>query len=1801
MKKIIKLINYLAIMCLTLVSIGSFTLPVHAAEEPLEKQLTTELSSVGLSKQGKTYFVDGQNGEDTSDGLSPETAWKSLEKVSATTFQPGDHILLEAGSTWRGQILHPKGSGTKDATIKLDFYVKGSEGKATFKSNKRPTIHGDGTYGTGKFKRYVTGAVQLVNQEHWEIQNLEVTNTPELDNKEGYKKPGDAQRVGILLLGHEQNRTFNNVKVRNNYVHDVQSEYYLKLSGSRETKRLKAVGGIIVLGHWVDEDGNVVLNAGDHRSTTGFNDVLIENNIVKRVGLEGIRTKGDADTSVANTFHKKFSNITIRNNYLEDISGDAIVLSEVASDGVVEGNVSKRAANADYGTHNYAAVWSMSNDNALFQYNEVYGIVYGYNDAEAYDIDMQCSNVIYQYNYSHHNSGGFLLLMNSQADSIVRYNISANDGGGNKGTNADKGGGSGYNYKEQSIFHYWVKSEGRAMPLIHNNTIYVGDGVSTSLFGEGNSGDNSGTIAHFYNNILYKEGSGSLKFLAANPTNGSDAIERKLGNNPEKYIKNNIIWPESVASEKSGATKDILEKSNNKFVKPKLLINEDQSLVADLNAQEQTALNVETDSVQDFTSVSKLRERTKGFKISDDSPAIASGTVIPNQPEEDFFGNSIKDRAPDIGAHQVSNVKKKKEVKVNPIKVKTLAGVYPELPNKVDVTIKETYGDIVNERKEKKAVTWDIIAKDKYMQAGKFDVSGTVAGLSKETAVAKAEVTVTGEAGTGAESAHYVAKDAAFIQKGNPNDAYGAKQGAVSKPSAKDAYKAPFGLSYSDNYVLKLKNAGSAPYNRRFLVKFNLKDYQGKMNQIKDANIRIFVSRYDAWNGAGGTTEEQLRNTGFALDVYGVGNQWTDQALTWNNAPGNAEVSSKNPDDSIPNYTELKPVSHKEYKNSQIIDNGHAIDIDVSHYLAELDDSVEDVSFLVTIPMSKVTNFDRDNAGFDAFSLKGAAQAYRDFENGTLKLPANFPQDIEMSATTLAPKLYLSNVYEKEVEAINIKAKPGEEVTLPEKVMVTYTNETKKEVKVDWGEQAKVSFTKDGTYKVLGKASGVSLPVVATIDVKGNVIKSFKALPKLDRVVGLGRGALGMPKKVMATLESGEEVEVEVTGWDDDVSNYNENSAPGEYNFPGAVKLPTGVTNPNEEKPTQKVQTHPKPKKISFTEETVLVTAGETQPVTYRVAGEEPFTKTDEWSSAVKWSIEPLEANENSVLPVISEAGEIVTTRETTLGKYKVTAVSTRVETVKNSFTLEVAEAVINKAPLTTLILAAEKRQPSQGHAFTSASKEALDQAIAKAKALLNQPEMTQVELDEMVVELQTALDGLSELPISPTTVDKEELKKIINQAKQLTPSTGHVFTEDSQHKLESELAKADLVMASKTATQAEVNEMVNALQTVIDAMEEEEITEATTDKAELRKIMRAALDKKPSTGHVFTAETREIFEKAILKAQTILDGQMSTQAVIDAMVLELQKAMDQLKEESLKPVVDKTILSELVKKAQAVKPSVNYEFTAASKNVLDQAITRAKKLINETNSTQNEIDAMVSELQKAMDQLKEEVVKPSKVNKAELEKMIAKAENLKPSAGNVFTEKSQQNLAKIIKIAKEIVESTNPTQAEVDKMIKEIKTAIAEMKEIPEETITVNKQVLAEIVKKAQEVKPSKDHVFTKQSAETLQNAIVKAQLLLTKKDVEQKTIDAMVTELQKAIDGLEEAKEVKEEPKIPATTPESDNVKTPNNNLNGNGGGVVSKGNQSGKTLPKTNETQTFVPIIIGVTLLLCGIVCVKKRNKA
>ena len=322
-----------------------------------------------------TYYVDPANGTDENPGTSTSSAWRSLQKVNANTFRPGDRILFKSGGVWIGQ-LWPKGSGDTKHPIIIDKY--GGDGL--------PLIRGDGL---------AEDAVLLKNQEYWEIRNLEVTNTGSTSSV----------RRGVHVVA-ENVGDLHHIYLQDLTVHDVNGSF-----------KEKANGGI----HYS--------SIGDAKPSR-FVDLRIENNHIFHVDRSGIF--GWSTHWIRSKWYPSLG-VVIRNNVLDDLGGDGIV--NVATDGaVVEHNVVSRASqrSQDYNV----GIWPWSADNTIIQYNEVYG-TRGQHDAEGFDSDWNSRNTIIQYNYSHDNEGGFLLICNEGSQpadisagnvgTIVRYNISQND------------------------------------------------------------------------------------------------------------------------------------------------------------------------------------------------------------------------------------------------------------------------------------------------------------------------------------------------------------------------------------------------------------------------------------------------------------------------------------------------------------------------------------------------------------------------------------------------------------------------------------------------------------------------------------------------------------------------------------------------------------------------------------------------------------------------------------------------------------------------------------------------------------------------------------------------------------------------------------------------------------------------------------------------------------------------------------------------------------------------------------------------------------------------------------------------------------------------------------------------------------------------------------------------------------------------------------------------------------------------------------------------------------------------------
>ena len=113
--------------------------------------------------------------------------------------------MFRAGGAWTGQ-LNPKGSGRPGNPIVIGMYGEGP----------KPCINGNGIYGSK------AGAVQLFNQDYWEIGNLNISNKSASYDGE--------KRFGILVRWHDYG-TGQQVHINNCQIHDVSGSMKGRFNG----------------------------------------------------------------------------------------------------------------------------------------------------------------------------------------------------------------------------------------------------------------------------------------------------------------------------------------------------------------------------------------------------------------------------------------------------------------------------------------------------------------------------------------------------------------------------------------------------------------------------------------------------------------------------------------------------------------------------------------------------------------------------------------------------------------------------------------------------------------------------------------------------------------------------------------------------------------------------------------------------------------------------------------------------------------------------------------------------------------------------------------------------------------------------------------------------------------------------------------------------------------------------------------------------------------------------------------------------------------------------------------------------------------------------------------------------------------------------------------------------------------------------------------------------------------------------------------------------------------------------------
>ena len=76
------------------------------------------------------YYVSSSSGNDSNNGLTESTAWKTISKVNSKTFLPSDVILFKKGDTWREMLLVTS-SGTSSSFITYSTYGTGNNPRIT--------------------------------------------------------------------------------------------------------------------------------------------------------------------------------------------------------------------------------------------------------------------------------------------------------------------------------------------------------------------------------------------------------------------------------------------------------------------------------------------------------------------------------------------------------------------------------------------------------------------------------------------------------------------------------------------------------------------------------------------------------------------------------------------------------------------------------------------------------------------------------------------------------------------------------------------------------------------------------------------------------------------------------------------------------------------------------------------------------------------------------------------------------------------------------------------------------------------------------------------------------------------------------------------------------------------------------------------------------------------------------------------------------------------------------------------------------------------------------------------------------------------------------------------------------------------------------------------------------------------------------------------------------------------------------------------------------------------------------------
>lgn len=385
----------------------------------------------GQAGSNQNYYFNSTSGSDGNDGLTAVSPFKSLYMLKNISLKSGDTVFLAKDAVFQGDIKLLSLSGTKEIPIVITSFGEGAQ---------LPTINAAGSL----------AGIYIKNSSHIKISNLRI-----VADGAGQRVDTDAtsakMRCGVLYEVTE-NGEYSNILLEGLHVENV----YMNEDGyTRDPDEVSSANGTGTYGwgiRFVNELENIV------------SDITVKSCKVNDVSHSGIRFFGKKGN---------FTNITIHDCIVMKTGGPGMQMGGVNIGHVYNNTVDGSGSTDDSRKWGRGSgYWCFGSDNLIVEHN-YFANANGPNDSAGAHIDYNCTNVIFQYNFSINNAGGFCEILGNNENCSYRYNISVNDGQRKVGDQGAKKSGltlfiSGYVGGNNNV--------GPFNTYVYNNTIFVKDG-----------------------------------------------------------------------------------------------------------------------------------------------------------------------------------------------------------------------------------------------------------------------------------------------------------------------------------------------------------------------------------------------------------------------------------------------------------------------------------------------------------------------------------------------------------------------------------------------------------------------------------------------------------------------------------------------------------------------------------------------------------------------------------------------------------------------------------------------------------------------------------------------------------------------------------------------------------------------------------------------------------------------------------------------------------------------------------------------------------------------------------------------------------------------------------------------------------------------------------------------------------------------------------------------------------------------------------------------------------------------------